>query len=156
MDTLDLSLNLEPLRVTHCFVAILCGFIVGVERQLKGKPAGIRTSILVCLGAYTFVVISSSFSTDTSPSRVIGQVVSGVGFLGAGLILSKDGLLHGVTSAAIIWVLAAIGCLIGVDRPVAAIMLALLTLSILLGVTFLERSFKKLRRGIHRDLNDKK
>ena len=146
--------NLEsailPLDLESCLVAILCGFIIGIERQIKGKPAGIRTSILVCLGAYTFVVISSSFQNEASPSRVIGQVVSGIGFLGAGLILTKDGLIHGVTSAAVIWLLAGIGCLIGVHKSEAALFLTVMSLFILVGVTLLEKLFKRLRQGFYK------
>ena len=144
-------MNIEPLDFQSCGVAVLCGFLIGLERQIKGKPAGIRTSILVCLGAYVFVAISGSFESDTSPSRVIGQVVSGIGFLGAGLILSKNGLVHGVTSAAIIWILAAVGCLIGFEKVGAAISVTVLSLFVLVGVTALEKGFNKLKNGLHSD-----
>jgi putative Mg2+ transporter-C (MgtC) family protein len=151
MSVLDVFQNsILPLEIKSCMVAILCGFIIGIERQIKGKPAGIRTSILVCLGAYTFVVISASFQNEASPSRVIGQVVSGIGFLGAGLILAKDGLIHGVTSAAVIWLLAGIGCLIGVHKLEAALFLTFMSLFILVGVTLLEKLFKRLRQGFYK------
>lgn len=146
-----MNLSMDPLNIESCAVAILCGFLIGLERQIKGKSAGIRTSILVCLGAYIFVSIAGSFETDTSPSRVIGQVVSGIGFLGAGLILSKNGLVHGVTSAAIIWILAAVGCLIGIERLGAAISVTALSLFVLVGVTALEKGFIKLKNGLHGD-----
>ena len=150
MSTIDLiNSYIAPLDLQNCLVAILCGFLIGLDRQVKGKPAGIRTSILVTLGAYTFVVISGSFQNEASPSRVIGQVVSGIGFLGAGLILAKDGLIHGVTSASVIWILAGIGCLIGVDKPESAMFLTVLALFILVGVTLLEKLFKRLRQGFY-------
>lgn len=150
MNTINLlNSYILPLDIKSCLIAILCGFLIGLDRQIKGKPAGIRTSILVCLGAYTFVVISGSFQNEASPSRVIGQVVSGIGFLGAGLILAKDGLIHGVTSAAVIWLLAGIGCLIGIGKAEGAIFLTVLALFILVGVTMLEKLFKRLRQGFH-------
>lgn len=146
----SINAYISPLDLKSCLVAILCGFLIGLDRQVKGKPAGIRTSILVCVGAYTFVVIAGSFEHEASPSRVIGQVVSGIGFLGAGLILAKDGLIHGVTSASIIWLLAGIGCLIGIDKAEAALFLTLLALLILVGITLLEKFFEKLKQGFHK------
>jgi putative Mg2+ transporter-C (MgtC) family protein len=148
---MNFDFSIDPISYQSCGVAVLCGFLIGLERQIKGKPAGIRTSILVCLGAYVYVAISSSFETDTSPSRVIGQVVSGIGFLGAGLILSKNGLVHGVTSAAIIWILAAVGCLIGIEKIGAAFAVTLLSLFVLVGVTALEKIFTRLKKGLYSD-----
>lgn len=131
-------------------ITILCGGIIGLERQLRGKPAGIRTSILICLGTYVFVSLAASLSSNTlDPSRVLGQVVTGIGFIGAGVIMSKEGLVKGVTSAAIIWVLAGIGAAIGLDRTAMALSVTLVTVAVLLGVEFLESSFKKLRQGVH-------
>ena len=146
----SLDFSIDPLDIESCLIAILCGFLIGLERQLKGKPAGIRTSILVCLGAYAFVAIAGSFEVDSSPSRVIGQIVTGVGFLGAGLMLTKDGLIHGVTSAAIIWILAGIGSMIGVHKPMGALTLTALVLIVLIGVNLMERLFKKLKRGFYK------
>ncbi len=131
-------------------VTLLCGGIIGFERQIRGKPAGIRTSILICLGTEVFVGLGAVLNLGTGdPSRVIGQVVTGIGFLGAGVIMSKEGLVRGVTSAAVIWVLAAIGAAIGLGYIELAIALALVTIGILNGVELLENSFRKLRRGAH-------
>ena len=128
--------------------AVLCGAIVGIERQIKGKPAGIRTSILICLGTQVFVYLGAGLvSPSTDPSRVLGQVVTGVGFLGAGVILARGELVTGVTSAAVIWVLAAIGAAIGLGQPAAAIGLSIIAVAVLTGVRQLERIFTQLRRG---------
>lgn len=130
--------------------AIVCGGIIGLERQLRGKPAGIRTSILICLGTLIFVELGASFdSTHVDPTRVLGQVVTGIGFLGGGVILSRDGLLVGVTSAAVIWVLAAVGAAIGLGQTLAAIVLAVLTVAVLVGVEILETTFRRLRSGVY-------
>lgn len=128
--------------------AVLCGGIIGLERQLRGKAAGIRTSILICLGTQIFVALGASFAGDrVDPTRVLGQVVTGIGFLGGGVILAREGAVIGVTSAAVIWVLAALGSLIGLGHLVAAIILSVVTVGLLLGVELLESIFRRLREG---------
>lgn len=130
--------------------AISCGGIIGLERQLRGKPAGIRTCTLICMGTHFFVALGSSFTPTTAdPTRVLGQVVTGIGFLGAGVILTRGGLVVGVTSAAVIWLLAAIGAMIGLGYVAGALAISLVTVGILLGVERLEVTFKALRRGVH-------
>jgi putative Mg2+ transporter-C (MgtC) family protein len=128
--------------------AILCGGIIGLERQLRGKAAGIRTSILICLGTELFVSLGASFGGErVDPTRVLAQVVTGIGFLGGGVILAREGLIVGVTSAAVIWVLAALGSLIGLGYLSAAIILTLVTVGLLLGVELLESIFRRLRQA---------
>src|ERR687886_611542 len=115
--------------------SVLCGGIVGLERQLRGKAAGIRTSILICMGTQLFVGLGASFSGDrVDPTRVLAQVVTGIGFVGGGVILARDGAVIGVTSAAVIWVLAALGSLIGLGHLLAALVLTLVTVGLLIGV----------------------
>jgi len=155
--TSDMMLLIDPLSWPAIGSAMLSGAIVGFERQLLGKPVGIRTSTLVCLGTYVFVAVANSVSRDsTDPSRVIGQVITGVGFLGAGVMLSRDGLVVGVTSAAAIWVLAAIGVTIASGYHVTGIKMAILTVVILIGVNLVERSFKSLQKGVHARLRSKR
>jgi putative Mg2+ transporter-C (MgtC) family protein len=128
--------------------AVLCGGVIGLERQLRGKAAGIRTSILICLGTQLFVSLGSSFGGErVDPTRVLGQVVTGIGFLGGGVILAREGAVIGVTSAAVIWVLAALGSLIGLGHLLAAIILSVVTVGLLLGVELLESIFRRLREG---------
>ncbi|MGI8817685.1 MAG: MgtC/SapB family protein [Gemmatimonadales bacterium] len=130
--------------------AILCGGIIGLERQLRGKAAGIRTSILICMGTALFVALGASFEGErVDPTRVLAQVVTGIGFLGGGVILSQDGSIVGVTSAAVIWVLAALGSMIGLGHLSAALILTLITVALLLGVELLESVFRRLRQGAH-------
>jgi putative Mg2+ transporter-C (MgtC) family protein len=132
-------------------VAILCGGIVGLERQARGKPAGVRTSILVCLGTSVFIHLGSAIAGEGSdPTRVLGQLVTGVGFLGAGVMFSRQGVVTGVTTAAVIWVLAAIGVAIGLELYTGAVALAVVTVGVLVGVEILESSVKWLTRGVHR------
>jgi len=131
-------------------MALLCGGIVGLERQLRGKPAGIRTSSLICLGTAMFVYLGTGLQgASGDPSRVLGQVVTGIGFLGAGVIMTRGGMLTGVTSAAVIWLLAAVGSAIGLGRFGAALAMALVSVAVLLGIEQLEHASSALRRGVH-------
>ena len=131
-------------------VAIACAAIVGFERQSRGKAAGMRTSILICLSTTVFVQLGSILIGGAGdPSRVVGQVVTGVGFLGGGVILSREGVVTGVTTAAVIWMLAAIGSVVAFGHFAAAFILSLLTVVVLIGVEFLELTFDVLRQGVH-------
>mgnify|MGYP002629730827 CR=1 FL=1 len=131
-------------------MAIGCALIVGFERQIRGKPAGMRTSTLICLGTTIFVYLGTVLDGGVGdPARVIGQVVTGIGFLGGGVILSREGVVVGVTTAAVIWMLAAIGSLIGLGFFSAAFVLSLLTVGVLQGVELMEKSFTALRGGVH-------
>lgn len=131
-------------------IAALCGAMVGIERQLRGKPAGVRTSILICLSTAVFVrlgAVANEGGADTT--RVLGQIVTGVGFLGAGVMMSREGVVTGVTTAAVIWILAATGSAIGLDHYLAAFVLAATTVTVLTGVELLERSVRRFSRGIY-------
>jgi putative Mg2+ transporter-C (MgtC) family protein len=131
-------------------MALLCGGIVGLERQLRGKPAGMRTSSLICLGTAMFIYLGSAMHGDSvDPSRVLGQVVTGIGFLGAGVIMTRNGLVTGVTSAAVVWLLAAAGAAIGVGRFGTALAMSVVSVGVLVGVERLEHAFSALRRGVH-------
>ncbi|MDX5406908.1 MAG: MgtC/SapB family protein [Chromatiaceae bacterium] len=147
--------GISPFAWTELGTALLCGFIIGLERQLRGKPAGIRTSILIVMGTYVFIAASMSVNSNmTDPSRIIGQVITGVGFLGAGVMLARDGMVLGVTSAATIWVLAAIGVCIGIGQDLVAIKLSVLVVVVLVGIDVLENSSSAMRRGVHRTYNE--
>ena len=129
---------------------MLCGGVVGLERQLRGKPAGIRTSVLICLGTSVFVHLGAVVGNEHGdPTRVLGQIVTGIGFLGAGVIIAREGLVKGVTSAAVIWVLAGIGALIGFAQYAPAIALSVIMVSLLTGIAVLEARFRQLRTGEH-------
>jgi putative Mg2+ transporter-C (MgtC) family protein len=130
-------------------VAAACGAMIGVERQMRGKPAGIRTSMLICLGTTVFVRLGMEVgaASGVDPTRVLAQVVTGVGFIGAGVMLAREGLVRGVTSAAVIWTLAAIGSMVGLGHYAAAVVTALIVLAVLTGVQYLEQGVRLLRRG---------
>jgi len=146
---------IAPFLWSEIGAAILCGLIVGLERQLRGKPVGIRTSALIVLGTYLFIALALHLTNDaTDPSRIIGQVVTGVGFLGAGVMLAKDGMVVGVTSAATIWALAAVGVSVAIAGELVAIKLSVLIVAILYGVDVLEDYSSLFTRGVHSRFSD--
>ena len=133
--------DITPLAWQDVASCLAAASLIGLERQIHGKPIGIRTSSLICLGTYIFVVMGRSISSDhIDPSRVVAQVITGVGFLGAGVMFSRDGSVVGVTSAAAIWILAAIGVTIGQGHAWLGIRIGVLTILLLTGVNLLEGS----------------
>ena len=143
-------IDISPLSWEALLCCFLSGTIIGLERQLRGKPVGMRTSALICIGTYVFIAMGECVANQaTDPSRIIGQVVTGIGFLGAGVILARHGAIIGVTSASAIWVLAALGVVIGLGHPWLGVKLAVLTVAILVGVDLVERRFEFLQRGVH-------
>ena len=147
---LDSLFSIAPYSWEAIFTSIFCGVIVGLERQLRGKPVGIRTSALIVLGTYVFIASSMFVAVDiTDPSRIIGQVITGIGFLGAGVMLSKDGAVIGVTSAATIWSLASVGVCIAIVDSYVAIKLSFILVAILYGVDLLEEYSSAFTRGVH-------
>ncbi len=126
---------MDPLSVTFwqaIGTAVLCGGAIGIERELNDKPAGIRTSMLVCLGAMLFVRMGALLDDETAdPTRVLGQVITGIGFLGAGVILSRGDNVKGVTTASTIWILSCIGAMIGLDHLGAAFAVTIVVLGVL-------------------------
>jgi putative Mg2+ transporter-C (MgtC) family protein len=149
VDWIELT-DIAPYDWAAIGTAVLCGAVIGLERQLRGKPVGIRTSSLIVLGTYLFLATASLYvGNGVDPTRVVGQVITGIGFLGAGVMLAKDGAVVGVTSAAAIWVLAAIGVVVAQGSLLAALKLSLLVVVILYGVDFLEDHVKSLSRGVH-------
>lgn len=149
-------IDIRPLEWQALLCCFLSGLIVGLERQLRGKPVGMRTSALICIGTYVFIAMTRHVSNSvTDPSRIIGQVVTGIGFLGAGVMLARQGAVTGVTSASAIWVLASIGVVIGVGFPWLGVKLAVLTVLILAGVDFVEGRFASLQKGVHVRLEKK-
>lgn len=123
------------------FLALFLGGMIGLEREIKGKAAGLRTNILICLGAAIMMIISVGIAENSSnpnadPARIAAQVVTGVGFIGAGTIIQSRGLIKGLTSAAVIWVVAGLGLAIGAGYYIFSF---LVTFIILITLYFLEK-----------------
>ena len=121
--------------------ACLAGAAIGFERELHDKPAGLRTNVMICLGAALFTLLSvhvAGGSTAHDPGRIAAQVVTGVGFLGAGTVIQSRGSVIGLTTAATIWLNASIGMAFGVGRFVLGVVATVLTIFGLFGLSFVE------------------
>lgn len=121
--------NFDIETIFRLVLAIALGGLIGFERELKHRPAGLRTHMLVSLGATVFTIISLSF--DVESSRIAAGIVTGIGFLGAGSIIAQKGHIRGITSAATLWVVAGIGLSVGVGQYIIAIITALFVSAIL-------------------------
>ena len=123
----------ETVMLLRLLLACGLGMAIGVEREMAGKPAGFRTHALVCLGAALFALVSIyAFETGADSARVAAGVVTGVGFLGAGAIfLQKEGAVAGLTTAATIWTVAAIGLAAATGLYWIAVVTTALTLILL-------------------------
>jgi len=129
-------------------LATVFGAAIGLERQLSGKSAGLRTNILICLGAAAFTVISRQMAASTGDSitRIASQIVTGVGFLGAGAIIQDTGGVHGLTTAATIWLVASIGTACGAGLYSLSLITTIIAVIVLRTLFKLEVSLKKHSR----------
>lgn len=122
-----IPLELDTQMFLRLLIAVVLGALVGYERERAGKPAGVRTHGMVSLGAALFAVVSlHGFGNVGDPVRVAAQIVTGIGFLGAGAILHQRGSVHGLTTAASLWVTAAIGLAVGVGMVLMSVATAVL------------------------------
>jgi putative Mg2+ transporter-C (MgtC) family protein len=130
------------------FVSLVLGASIGAEREYKGRNIGFRTIILVTLGSTFFTIISFIIGEKSDPSRVASNIVTGIGFLGAGAIF-RDGLnVKGVTTASIIWIGAAIGMACGIGQFELAITVTLIVLMILLGFAWVQQFIDRYNKEL--------
>ena len=154
---------LELETLLRLLTAVFLGAAVGMERELHGKQAGLRTHTLICLGAALLTIMSIRIPAPYAVayrvgdvSRIASNIATGVGFLGAGVILHTRGHIKGLTTAATIWVVAAIGVAAGAGEYVAALGTAVLVLVVLVPLRWLERwaTSQRLLRGRGTDADE--
>ncbi|HYL65788.1 MAG TPA: MgtC/SapB family protein [Nitrosopumilaceae archaeon] len=140
-ETILHDLNFEI--ILRLLVAIGLGAVIGFERELKNRPAGLRTHMLVCLGSAIFTTIGLGLEPNTS--RIAEAIVTGIGFLGAGAIIASGGQVRGITSAATLWVVASVGLVVGVGQyPIAIIITGLI-----FGILQIDRIKRFSQRGMY-------
>jgi putative Mg2+ transporter-C (MgtC) family protein len=127
--------------VIKLVVSAVLGGLVGFEREIHRKPAGMRTHSLVCMGSTLFTIMSVSL-IGGEPSRIAAGIVTGIGFLGAGMIFKSEDKVRGLTTAAELWVLAAIGLSVGLGYYFAALVTTLIVIFILIPLKYLEKEAK--------------
>jgi putative Mg2+ transporter-C (MgtC) family protein len=136
MSSTDLALRL--------LLAAGLGAVVGVEREIRQKPAGLRTNMLIALGSALFTVISIQLAhAGGTPDRIAAQIVTGIGFLGGGAIMRSGTSVHGMTTAATIWVNAAVGMAAGAGEYAMAVVTTVVTLIILAVLPPIEAYFER-------------
>lgn len=146
--------------VTRLTVALFLGMIIGMERVWAHKTAGMRTYALVSMGAALFVIISDqmitaySYFTGMNPLFIVGNILVGVGFIGTGLIVTRDSKLMGLTTATGLWVSAGIGMAAGFGLTKLAIISTFLTLFIFIVIWFIEQQLKKTKFFQDETFND--
>ena len=138
--------------VSKLILAVLMGGAIGLERQMAGKASGLRTNILICLGSALIMDLSMNLGMSFGeirvgdPGRIAAQVVTGIGFIGAGTIMQSRGAITGLTSAATIWMVAAIGLTVGAGFYVEALGATALVMIVLAGLGRLEYKLLRVRR----------
>lgn len=143
------------LIATKLVTAMLCGGAIGFERELSHKPAGLRTNVLICMGAALFMIVSRHIGGGapyTDPARLVAQVVTAIGFIGAGVILQSRGAISGLTTAATILLVGAVGVTVGEGMFTVAVMTTLLVIVVLVLLRKVERAFVAHRRLFHYSL----
>ncbi len=146
----DLLRTEDAVLIFRLTLAVFLGTIIGLEREMAHKHAGVRTHALVALGSALFTVISSEAArgvTGVDPTRIAAQVVTGIGFMGAGLIVFNDSRIRGLTTAAGLWAAAAIGMAVGFGLYAVAIFATFLALCVLVGFWFTSK--KLFGRSVH-------
>jgi putative Mg2+ transporter-C (MgtC) family protein len=136
---------LYPEDVIKLLVAFFLGGLLGLEREFHHKYAGLRTIILICVGAALFTIFSYRLAGDNDPTRIAAAIVSGVGFLGAGVIIHEGGAVRGLTTASTIWLAAAVGIGSGGGYLLFSLIATLLALLVLWGLPRIERQIEGLR-----------
>jgi putative Mg2+ transporter-C (MgtC) family protein len=144
LQSLNTELGLLYFILPKVLIATLCGLIIGWERERKNKVAGIRTIILICVGSSIFTIASilaSQYYDLADPTRIISNIVTGIGFLGAGVIMRDKDKIIGLTTAAFIWAIAAIGILCGMGGIIVPIVLTV-------GLLAMSYVFEKVENAI--------
>jgi putative Mg2+ transporter-C (MgtC) family protein len=126
-------------------VAFIIGAVIGLEREFRSKPAGFRTMILICVGSCLYTILSKESNT-TSPDRIASNIVTGIGFIGAGVIFKEGISVNGLTTAALIWITAALGMAIGYHNYPLAIVVSSMVVVVLFILEPVQRFINRLHR----------
>ena len=132
-------------EICSLVIALVLGGAIGFERELGGKAAGLRTNIIICLGACAFTIIAERLSQGNpdAATRIAAGIVTGVGFLGAGALIQAGSGVHGMTTAASIWLVTSIGVACGAQMYVTAVTVTGLALFVLFGLLPLTRRIRR-------------
>jgi putative Mg2+ transporter-C (MgtC) family protein len=141
-------MQVETLALIKVIIAFIAGALLGIEREYRSEPAGFRTMILICVGSTVFTLLSISFADGKIGigDRIASNIITGVGFIGAGVIFKEGLTVRGITSAATIWIAAAIGMAIGLGYYKVAALVFILVMATLIGLMHFEERLDKLHQ----------
>ena len=144
--TFSQEIDLLIWMLPKILIATICGFIVGYDREKKNKVAGLRTNVLICVGSCIFTIASflaAKYWGLSDPTRILSTIVTGIGFLGGGVIMRTDDKIIGMTTAAFIWVISAIGILCGMGFWLSPVLLTIGLVIVLYYFESVEKYIKK-------------
>ena len=144
MDLVSNELEILWFFLPKILVATICGFIIGYDREVRNKVAGIRTNVIIAVGCTILTTTSFWLAKDNpniDPTRILGQIITGIGFLGAGVIMRTEDKITGVTTAAFIWTVSAIGIMIGCSTYIIPILITV-------GLLIVSKIFEKIEKKI--------
>ncbi|MBW8361114.1 MAG: MgtC/SapB family protein [Kaistella sp.] len=136
-----MSAHFEILDIYKAVLSIIVGIILGAEREMKDKSAGLKTITVICLGSTLFTILSYKFAGGGDPTRIASYIVSGIGFLGAGVIFKEGFSVYGLTTAGIIWIAAAIGMAIGFGEIYIAFTFLISAMIVIYSAKFLIKNY---------------
>lgn len=131
---------IEEDQLLKILIALLVGSLLGIEREYKRKAAGMRTMTLICIGSTVFTILSAEMGFPNSPDRIASNILTGVGFIGAGVIFKGDFTIDGITTAASIWIAAALGMAVGMSQYWLAAAALAGSLVVLILLEYVEKS----------------
>ncbi len=140
---MDISVYFE--EIGQVSFAFIIGAVIGIEREFRSKPAGFRTMILICVGSCLYTIISKE-AGGTSSDRIASNIVTGIGFIGAGVIFKEGITVNGLTTAALIWITAALGMAIGYHNYPLAIVVSIMIVIVLFVLEPVQRFINKLHK----------
>ncbi len=132
----------EAAQVSFAFII---GAVIGIEREFRSKPAGFRTMILICVGSCLYTILSKE-ANATSSDRIASNIVTGIGFIGAGVIFKEGITVNGLTTAALIWITAALGMAIGYHNYPLAVVVSIMVVIVLFVLEPVQRYINKLHK----------
>lgn len=164
MEEINLISDYNILILSRIGLSILFGFMLGFEREITGKFAGLRTHILVCTGACVFTILSIygfkmaetvGFVGTNDPARIAAQIITGIGFIGAGTVMRSGANILGITTAATLWVCAAVGMACGTGEFSLAAIATISTMAILILIRIFEKKVIQQRISHYRNIEIK-
>jgi len=141
---MNINFIMEEQDLNKLIISAVIGACIGLEREYKNKNAGFKTMVMICIGSTLFTIFSYKLGSPESHDRIAANIITGIGFIGAGAIFKdKDNMISGLTTATLIWIIAALGVGVGSGEFLFSILSAILVLSFLFAIPYVEKLIHK-------------